>query len=316
MLKLKIISLILLLNLTAFGQETEVSTTKNIITQKTKNHIRIPGTRLFIVIPKGFILSDLFLGIQMGEKSYMQVFDLDGGNFYSNSRSISKENLQAKGLKVYDYAEFQFNNYPAKFASVQAADSYRSHQLIFGDSTFSVMLIGLFDENEQETGNRLKQAMLSSYYDASLKIDPFEIAKFTIDESVTRYKFYQYSSNLYNYTQEGKKNENRFSPAVIITQLPCLEGSTFETIIEESVNGLKQNTFIQTGVDLAHEKIINGEKGFEKILRGYLNRKKVKLYYSVLKNKNLYIIFLGISYAEDESDLTDFKTLAQTLKLK
>jgi len=176
------------------------------------------------------------------------------------------------------------------------------------------MLMGVFRGDNKEAGMAIKKSILSTYYDPSLTIDPFEIAKFTVDESVTRYKFNQYSSNIYLYTPEGKKNEDRFSPTVMISQLPVADGSTFESITEEVIKGLKQNSFIQTGIISSGEKIINGQKGFEQIVKGYLNRKKVFVYYSVLKNKGSYLIFSGISYAEDESDLNDFKAFAQTMK--
>ncbi len=304
----------ILLSFSLFSNAQE--TLKDISNQKTENHINIPGTRLFIIPPKGFTIAKSFIGLQKGEDVGIQVYDLDGGNFYSNARSINRKKFEDYGLKVYDYSEFHLNTYPAKYLYVQGSALIHSHQLTFGDSTFSVMLMTVFPPGDKEMAEQLKTALLSVYYDPSFKVDPFATAHFTIDESVTRYKFSMYSSNLYAYTPDGKKNDDKFSPLVTITQLPLEQGSTFETIAESVIKGINQNSFILIENISATQKTINGFEAYEKIIKGYFNRKKARFYYLIFKQEERCIVFCGMSYAEDDNDLNDFKTFAKTIKLK
>ena len=289
---------------------------KDISNQKTENHINIPGTRLFIIPPKGFTVSKSFLGLRKGEDAMIQVYELNGGNFYSNAKSINRKKFEDNGIKVYNYSEFHFNTYPAKYVYVQGSPLINSHQLTYGDSTFSVMLISGFSSEDKEMEKEINASLLSVYYDPSLKIDPFATAHFTLDESVTRYKFSEYSSNLYAYTPDGKKDHDKFSPLVTITQLPLEQGSTFETIVESVIKGINQNSFILIENISEGKKTINGFEAYEKIIKGYFNRKKARFYYLIFKQEDHCVIFCGMSYAEDENDLNDFKTFAKTIKLK
>jgi hypothetical protein len=54
-------------------------------------YLQIAGTRVFIKAPAGFEPISGFTGLRKGEMSMIQVFDLGGGNFYTNAASFSKE---------------------------------------------------------------------------------------------------------------------------------------------------------------------------------------------------------------------------------
>ncbi|WP_294679929.1 hypothetical protein [uncultured Fluviicola sp.] len=310
MTKLFLTYILTSLAITCFGQQTEI------INEKTNQHIRIPGTRVFLIPPKGFTIAKGFLGLRKGDDAYIQIFDLVGGSFYSNARSINRENFEAAGMKVYDYSEFQFDNYPAKYIYLRGTNLLNSYQLTFGDSTFSAMMLSAFYPDDKEMEKQVKECILSAYYDTSVKIDPFETAYFSIDESSTKYKFQEYAANIYAYSVDGVKSEDTFSPTVMITQLPAEANSTYETLIESMINGLKQNSFIQTGIVSSTEKTINGFKGYEKIVKGYFKRKKVTVYYLAFIKDDISIVFCGITHAEDDSDLKDFVTFSSTMKLK
>lgn len=310
MTKLFLTCILASLAITCLGQQTEINN------EKTNKHIRIPGTRVFLIPPKGFTIAKGFLGLRKGDDAYIQIYDLVGGSFYSNARSINRENFEANGVKVYNYSEFQFNKYPAKYVYSQGPNLLNSHQLTFGDSTFSVMMMSALYPEDKEMEKLLKECILSAYYDTSVRIDPFETAYFTIDESSSKYKLQEYAANVYYYSVGGVKSGDAFSPAVMITQLPAETSNTFETLIESMINGLKQNSFIQTGIVSSTEKTINGFKGYEKTVKGYFKRKKVTVYYLAFIKNDISIVFCGITHAEDDSDLKDFVTFSSTMKLK
>src|SRR6185437_8399292 len=99
----KIIYSFLLISFTACGQTTTNKINSDIQNSKTSKHINIPGTRLYIIPPPGFIVSKTFLGLQKGENSMINIMDLIGGNFNTNTATFNKEEFEKKGAKVFDF---------------------------------------------------------------------------------------------------------------------------------------------------------------------------------------------------------------------
>ena len=62
----------------------------------------------------------------------------------SNAASFKRETFEEKGIKVTDFKELKINGYEAKMAVLQGDANLLSVNVVFGDSTFSVMLTGTY----------------------------------------------------------------------------------------------------------------------------------------------------------------------------
>lgn len=313
-MKLFLATLIICTTLSSCAQKNENS--KNITTVKSEKHINIPGTRLFMIPPVGFEISKSFIGLQKGDNYLIQIYDLDGGNFYSNAKNVSKKAFEDQGMKVLEYSEFQLNGYPVKYLHVKGLNNIMSHQFIFGDSTFSVMALGAYPIGQEENGKKIKESIFTMFYDKNTVVDPMATALFSVDDSKSKFKFHQSSSNVFMYSIDGKKNTDRFSPMVLISQLPKEQNMTFEGVSEVLINGLEQSGFIMKDVESQEMKSVNGKEAYEKVFYGYLNGKKVKIYYLILMTSDQCVSFSGLTYSDNENNLNEFKKLSETLKIK
>lgn len=307
-------TLIICISLFSCAQKNENS--KNITTEKSEKHINIPGTKLFMIPPIGFEVSKSLIGLQKGDNYLIQIYDLDGGNFYSNAKNVSKKAFEDQGMKVLEYSEFQLNGYPVKYIHVKGLNNIMSHQFIFGDSTFSVMAIGAYPIGQEEMGKKIKASIFTMFYDKNSIVDPMATALFSVNQSKSKFKFYKSVSNVFMYSVEGKKDTDRFSPMVLISQLPMDQNTTFEGVSEILINGLEQNGFTMKNVESKEMKKVNGKDAYEKIFNGYLNGQNVKVYYLIFMTSNQYITFTGLCYSDNENNLKEFKKLSETLKIK
>jgi hypothetical protein len=192
-----------------YGQSASMTSVDNLETHKTEKHINIPGTRLFIVPPEDFSISDNFIGLIKENISAIQVMDLDGGNFYTNSANYTKQGFEKKGIKVLDFKELTINGYPCKYICMQGDTSAKVLGFVFGDTTFSVMVMATYPSKDEIVEKSLEIALQTIYYEKGLTIDPFISAYFKLDDSESIFKFFRSSANLFIYSIGGKENKEK-----------------------------------------------------------------------------------------------------------
>jgi hypothetical protein len=313
----KIVYSFLLFSFTACGQTTTTKINSDIKNSKTSKHINIPGTRLYVIPPAGFEVSKPFLGFKKGENSMIDVFDLVGGDFYTNAATFSKEEFEKKGAKVFDFKEIKVDGYPAKFIKVQGDGTAKSYQLVFGDSTFSTMVIAAYPVNDEKTGNDILNSFNSIYYDKSQKVDPLATANFSLDEKVSKFKFFKYTSTLYFYTINGIDNSsNQNAPVVLVYQLPKDNTMTSKSIAEMMISKSQQYGFTNLELKNISTEKINGYDTYQIEEYGQLNGINTLIYYCVSTHLDKAIAIQGIAKSEIEINLSDFKKLAKTIKIK
>ena len=193
------------LTVASCGQTSNKGFPNEIKTTKLATQINIPGTRVFIVPPEGFRLSTTLPAIEKGNSGLVQTMDLVGGSFYTNAATFSKEKFEQRGIKVFEYKELKLNGFPAKFAFIQGDPQTKVYNLVFGDSTFSTMVMGVFATNDTKTGEQVRQAILSIYYDKAKQVDPFATALFKLDDRRSTFKFAKFAASMYMYYIGGIK---------------------------------------------------------------------------------------------------------------
>ncbi len=116
---------------------------------QNNNYVNIKGTKLSIIPPKGFVDADNFVGLKKDETTGIHIMDLEGGNFESNTETYTRAKFEKRGITVLEFDELLIDGFQAKFSHLKDANS-ESVQLVFGDSTFSVMVIGYFPTSSRE----------------------------------------------------------------------------------------------------------------------------------------------------------------------
>lgn len=247
----------------------------------------------------------------------MNVYDIVGGNFYSNAAAFNRETFEKQGAKVYEYKEINVNGYPAKYISMQGDVSTQGYALVFGDTTFSTMIMGIFPLSDAETGEEIINSLNTIWYDKKQKIDPFETANFSVKDKVSKFKFFEYNANIYTYTLNGVDNKpEEDSPMVLISQYPKDNTMTVKSIVASQINAMQKYGLTDPEIKSESNDQINGYDAYEVEITGKMKGKSSLLYYCVVAKKEKAIVIQGIAKKDIENTLTEFKKLAHTVQVK
>jgi hypothetical protein len=296
------------MTLTAGGQTANSSFPNEIKTTRVATHINIPGTRVFIVPPEGFRISSTLPAIEKGEVGLVQAMDLPGGSFYTNAATFSKERFEQKGIKVLEYKELKVNGFPAKLVFMQGDPQTKVYNLIFGDSTFSTMLMGVFASNDDKTGEQVKKALLSIYYDKALKIDPFATAPFKLNDSKSIFKFAKFAASTYLYSIDGiKKDSYQNEPYFMAVALPT-QGASLKAIADNMAEMIKDSKFKNVS-----ENKTNGFQSLKREVYGKLNGKPALLFQHIVLIGQSAIVMQGIADDNFDKYIIEFEKLSNTV---
>ena len=296
--------------------ETEILERENIVSSKTTKHINIPGTHLFISQPNGFIVAPNFVGLKKGELGMIQIYDLVGGNYYTNAATFNPSKFESKGAKVFEFKEFTFNNYPAKFISIQDDPQTKSFSLVFGDTTFSSMILASYISSDAETEKQIKDAIFSIVYDKKITIDPFASANFSLNDKESKFKFAKSSSGLFIYSVNGvKKDDYGREPFITVSSLP-LEGKNAQGVAEMMVLNLVKYGLKDKQISNQSTKALKGYTSFEFELTGKIQNEKSNFYYLIVTESDKVIVIQARFNDTSNVALTEIKKLAYTVKIK
>lgn len=313
----KLLFSLLLFSLTACGQTSSDIINPNIKNSKTNKHINIPGTRLYIIPPPNFIVAKTYVGLQKGDNSMLNIFDLVGGNFNTNAATFSKAEFERQGARVFDYQEITVNGYPAKYISMQGDLTTKAYALVFGDPTFSTMIMAAYPVTDEATGKDIIKSLNTIWYDTTKKIDPFETANFSLDDKASKFKFFKYNANLYIYSIGGVEyKEVKEAPMVLVSQFPKDNTMTVKSIADMMIGKIQQYGLTNPEIKNSSTRQINGYDTYEAEVYGQMQGSMSLLYYCIVATADKAIVVQGIAKKDIESNLQEFKKLASTVKVK
>jgi len=304
--------------LTSHAQNTARGTDKkeNITASKTAKHINIPGTRVFILKPEGFVVASNFIGIKKGESAIIQVYDLVGGNYYSNAANFNQKNFEAKGAKVFEYREFTLNGYPVKFISMQGDAQSRSFSMVFGDSTFSAMIMAKYLVTDLQLESQIREALFSIVYDKKMTVMALASAKFSLNDKVSKFKFAKASSGMFVYSINGvDKKDYAKEPFVSVMTMP-LEGNNAQTLAEELILGLLKYGLTEKQIANRSLQPVNGYNAIEFDMRGKIKNEYVNFHFLIVTDAEKAVVIQARYGDASRALLKDIKKLAHTVRIR
>lgn len=284
---------------------------------KTEKHINIPGTRLYIIPPTDFKIATSFLGFQKGDNSAFQVYDLVGGNYYTNAATYSKEAFEKKGVKVFDYKELKVNGFPAKYIFMQGDPNTKTIGLVFGDTTFSTLIMAIYPSEDDKTYEQIQNAIKTIYYDRNLKIDPFATAAFTLDVSKSIFKFSKIASGMFMYSIGGvEKQSFNDEPFITVTKIPKDTTMNAKSISEMLVASVEKYGLTDKKLKNISTKKINGLVAYEVEVYGKIQGKTSLIYQLIVTKQDKAIAIQGVVKSDFDNNLREIKNLAKTIRIK
>ena len=171
-------------------------------------HVQVPGTAVFLVPPPNFEPSDNFKGFQspVDQTSMIMVMEIPGP-FQEVSAGFTEENLAPRGMKLQNREEVELYGYPGFWIDLEQEANgmvFSKHILVYGDSSQTTMINGVFLADSSWTGMHIQKSVLSTFIDIQAKEDPRSTLDYTLDESLTGFQFVSVIGNGMLFNRDGK----------------------------------------------------------------------------------------------------------------
>jgi hypothetical protein len=319
-LKSIFIYLVVFVSLTRCEAEniSPIKSSTKVISQDTLSRINVPGTHIFFTISGEFSIAQNFVGlINSRNGATIQIFDQNGINYFLDQAKFTPEKFNAQGMKVYEFNDTTINRYRAKYISMIEDQKAKGFAVIFGDSTFSSMIISHYPANDVKTEQEVKTALYNLVYDRAIKTDPLIAEKYSLVDSKSIFKYARSTSGLNIYSINGVKKNNYNDEPVITTSSIPYEGKDNEGVANMMMDMLEGGGFLEKKVMNKSTVQINGQPAFEMEMTGKLNNEKLTFYYLVTKIDSTNALFLQARYKENARKiLPEVKKLSHTIMIK
>ena len=289
-----------------------------------ENKINLKGTKVLIDDSKVYKYYNELKRFQKDSKNYFQVIELQNQDFYkaipSVINKISESEKQGGRLRIKK--ELKLESYDAFFAL--APQGQDSEQLIFtfGDASFSVLVIGIFENNEKER-KEITDLVLSIYYDKKIKAEIDDNLFYNVDLKKSEFKLSNVMSNYGVYTVGNEKltNDSVYINNFFIGTLPNnLNGFNLKKYSDNLIYKYENNAFKEKSVKIkvtSEQKYKEGEDEIIKVeMTGIFQGKELKMYQYMKQSPKGVIQFIGTDISKGYIHIKEYKEIAESIKFK
>lgn len=285
---------------------------------QTEKLTKIKGTKCSLIPPKGFVVVTAFSGFQNAEKGASIMINEIPAPYQSIVNGFTAEALKSKGMLLINKQNIDFNGSKAMLINIKQeanGTTYLKQILAFGDAKGTVLVNGIYPEASKDIELEIKDALLSTVFDASQNINALDAAIFSIDTKNTDFQLVKYMSGTLLYSVDGKIPTKK--PILIvgnsIAKVPVVNQKRYSI---ERVKKLPRGELCV--IKDINPITIDNLKGFEIVANGKsLDDKDLLVYQVMLFNeKGDYYLIVGQTTDDFNRYLESFKIIAKTFKRK
>lgn len=280
--------------------------------------VAIPGTKCSMVPPPGFLPATNFSGFyQESTGASIMIVEMPGSS-EELSKAFTAEALKAKGMIMVEKEKIDFNNQKGTLIRVsQSANGnvYLKQLLLFGDSSNTVLLNGIYPESSKYLEPEIRKALLSTIYNVNQAENALDAVSFTLDVSGTNFILAKFISGSLIYTTDGKIPSDK--PTIIISaSLGRVPEDNRKQYTLERFKKLPRGEF--NTVKEIQPVTVDGLPGFEITGSGKNKSGQDQLLYQTMlfTDDGNYFIILGMAGEEMPDNLQRFKSVTRTFKRK
>src|ERR1700757_5235278 len=170
------------------------------LSDKKPVKVIIQGTHVSMIIPQGFKPAKDFIGIEKDDKTYIEVLDPYENDYSAASAGFSRPGFENQGMDVFAFKMVNVGGYPAKYAGMRTSSGYKKYELIFGDSSFSTMVLAHCSVNDDAVAKTIENSIMSVSYDKKVKVNPYIHSYFNMNDSASIFKFSKVSDKIFKYS--------------------------------------------------------------------------------------------------------------------
>lgn len=316
----KIILLILILF--TFSCETNsqsINIPDKIEIKNSKEKITVFGTRVLIDKSENYSYYNELKRFQKNQNNFFQVIEYVGQdcNAIIGKTSNKIDELQSKGGNVRVKKKFKLGEFDAYFVIAPQGETEQII-LVFGDNSFTVMVAGIYHNNDKER-NEIMDLVLSTYYNKDLKVNFEDNLYYTLDLKNSKFKICNVSFNIGTYTLNGEKITDD-STHFVVSTIPISKDFDIKSYSDKLIKKYQNNIYKEKSIDIkiiSEKDYSEGENRIVKVeMLGELNGKKQKIYQFIKHSPNGIYQFIGTDHSKKFEHIDEYKSIAENIKLK
>lgn len=309
--------LLISFTLSSCSQDLKDDFPTKIKTEKTDEHKRVEGTKIFAKIPKDYKFIDNLSRYQKEDNLYIQFVESNASNFYQAKPNFTREVIESKGAKVDILKDIKLNNLDAVFGDGPSKKSNERKTLfVFGDNDFVVIAVGVYPENNNDERNEILDVFKNLVYQKTFKLDPLELANFEFDQTITNFKYANTMSNMIAFTEDGMPEKvGEFSTSMNIASMPKMSGEKSKEFLlsiiqntKNSGNKIKSSETQTIKIGDYPATILETEMEVE--------NKTGVIYVALLNGEESSVLFMGTAFDRKSELLEKYKETVKTIKIK
>lgn len=319
--------LIFLIVILTFGCETNAQTINipdKILVKNINEKINIKGSKILIDNSINYKFIDEMKRFQKDSLNYFQIMELENQDYNKTiPKVISKINeLEKQGGKIRVKKELKLGEYDA-FIGL-APQGKESEQIVFafGDESFTVLVMGVFQNNENER-KEITNLILNLYYDKSININIEDNLFYTVDLSNSKFKLISTVSNMANYTLNGEEitDENIYNNNFVIGTMPeKINNFNLKKFSDNLIYKLENNMYEAKNIKIENKIENNYKEGEDEVrtveVNGVFKNKNIYIYQYIKQTTNGIIFFIGSDNSKNKIHIEEYKEIAKKIKLK
>ena len=274
----------------------------------------IAGTQVWLVPPAGFGSTAGFTGVRRGGAA-LQVLELKGSNYYRQAVGFNPARFEARGGKVLEFTQLSAGEYPAQLARVRLTPTQESAQLLFGDSTFAVLLDARYPAADTATGAALRRSLLSATYRPPANGTPPELRNtvFLLDETKSAFRLARAVGGQYTYAAAGPAGSANGSAEPVVTVStyaynPSITAADISQQVLSRQTGLTGYSARKMNSGKVNDLVTYETEGFAQF-----QGQRVLLYQQITIIGSTAVALQGIARQNVEETLAEFKRLTHTI---
>jgi hypothetical protein len=298
-----------------------VSATNAQLLTKTDRHLPIKGSKVFMIPPKGFLEAKNFSGFgQESTNSSIMVSSIPT-SYFKMVDAFTEPMLKTRKMNLISKSIAKVQQYDGMmFDITQIANDvlYQKYVLMFGDSTNTILVNGLYPKDMPELDSLIKNALLSTFYENLKLVDHEKEANFSINTLASSMKFATSISGGLLYTSDGKlpvKTENDNAMFTVAQSLGYFNSADQKKSAIERLKTLPRGD--KTNIESILPITVNGLNGYSIKAWGVdSNSEKELVCQTMLFAKDSYYILIGMATNNFEKYVQEFSQLTKSFKLK
>ena len=285
---------------------------------KSPAHTNIPGTHVFIIPPYGFKTSTGSMKgfIKDETTTFLSVTELKGKSFAAEAANNSADKMRAKGFSVFLEEETTVGPYKARKMRIGDGETSTVWQLLFGDDSFAVMVMGIYPSGDELSSKQIAEAIETVVYDKDMVVDEMAGMSYSIKPNDSRYRFLKMQAGLAFYSLDGNADlKNEDNSFLVLSQVPR-ENGTAQSFAETALESTLRNGFTNPVIKSKGFLTINGNPAYEMKVECILKGKPVTVYIAVVNKEQTAVMVQGVAKKKIAETITGFKDFADAIVIK